>query len=426
MLDSPESSLSSQSDDWASAKASYRFFDNKKTNFVDIAGPHWDNTRRACRGKRCLLISDTTEISYTRHPATEGLGMIGNRKGKGVQLHSCLAYDVDSEEIVGVAGARVNYRVRVPKNETRTQRAARWKESDVWGSIVDRVGVPDERTQYIHVFDRAGDNFEAVYRAHQKDCDWVVRSQHLNRRVRMASGKIVSLKEAIEEANELGSYVLHLRHRPHSKSREALLKVYSISVDFLAPKLQSPWLKERQIESIQQNIVIVEEQNPPKGAQPVYWVLQTSLPAQQFDDAWNVIDYYEKRWLIEEYHKALKTGCQVEAYALRTAERLESAIGMTSVIAVRLLSLKLIGRNKTKTLAKGKVPRSWLRMIVAHNQKLNQSELTVYEFFRELAKLGGFNARKSDGEPGWQTVWKGLQRLTWMINGIRKERKRYG
>ena len=167
------------------------------------------------------------------------------------------------------------------------------------------------------------------------------------------------------------------------------------------------------------NVVIVQELKPPPGAAPIRWVLLTSLPVATFTDAWQVIEDYEQRWLIEEYHKVLKSGCSVERHALRTADRLEPLIGLISVIGTRLLQLKLVGRNQPEAKAATHVPAAWLKCLQLARPKLKLTNLTVYEFFRELAKFGGFLARKSDGEPGWQTIWRGLQRLLGLLAGIR-------
>ena len=167
------------------------------------------------------------------------------------------------------------------------------------------------------------------------------------------------------------------------------------------------------------NVVIVQESNPPAGVTPVYWVLLTSLPVQSFDDAWQVIEDYEHRWLIEEYHKVIKTGCNIEGPALRTAGRLEPFIGLISVIGIRLFQMKLLGRSQRTPQAKTHVPGSWLKCLKLARPKVKFTDMTVYEFFRELAKMGGFLGRKHDGEPGWQTVWEGFKKLQSLLAGLR-------
>jgi hypothetical protein len=164
--------------------------------------------------------------------------------------------------------------------------------------------------------------------------------------------------------------------------------------------------------------VVVEEVNPPKGVAPIRWVLLTSLPVDTLAQAWTVIEYDECRWIIEEYHKVLKTGCSIERHALRKAARLEPLTGLITVIGVRLLQLKTIAKHEPEAKARNRVPLIWLKALKHMRPKLAKRDLTTYEFFRELAKLGGFLGRKHDGEPGWQTIWSGYNRLHSIVQGM--------
>lgn len=417
MLSSPDTSVPHQNESWADTKAAYRLFDSPHVTFDAIGSVHWKATQSNSNG-RCLLISDTTDIDHSFHRATTGLGMLGDGGGRGVQLHSCLVYDCRRCQITGIAGATLNYRVRVPKNETRTQRLNRRRESEVWGDLVSEIGKTPPGTQWIHVFDRGGDNFEAMCHIKLNRGDWVIRAAKLQRNILLASGQKQSLKQAIEHAQLLGSYELSLRSRPGVSARTARIEVSTMPVTLIVPQHASPWVKQCGIKSIAMNVVLVRETNPPAGKKPIQWVLLTSLPANTFEQAWQVIEDYEQRWLIEEYHKVLKTGCNIEGYALRTADRLEALIGLISVIGVRLLRLKLIGRNQSNANANEHIPKQWLKCLQRCRPSLDVNSLTVYDFFRELAKLGGFLARRADGEPGWQTVWRGYQKLTLIMKGL--------
>jgi hypothetical protein len=292
--------------------------------------------------------------------------------------------------------------------------------------VVEQVGRPPSGSQWIHVFDRGGDNFEAFCRILQQGCDWVIRAAKLNRYVLLESGERLSLKDAIGHADYLGGYELELRSRPGVSARTATIEVLSKPIVMPLPRRQSPWLQDAGIDSIKMNVVIVREVNAPAGKKPIQWVLLTSLPATTFKQAWQVIEDYESRWLIEEYHKVLKTGCNVEAHALRSADRLEPLIGLITVIGTRLLQLKLVGRQQRQAKARDHVPAQWLDCLGRYKPKLAIGQLTVYEFFRELAKLGGFLARRSDGEPGWQTTWRGYQKLTSLIEGLSLAKRKCG
>ena len=419
MIDAPEQSISKQSKGWSDAKAAYRLFDHPNVTFEAVAQQHWQQTRQTGPG-RYLLISDTTELDYTSHPATTGLKQIGNGRGRGMLLHSCLVYNCVEEQIVGTAGARIHYRVNVPKSETQRQRLKRIRESSLWGQLVDDVGASPEGSQWIHVFDRGGDNFEAMCHIELSGCDFVIRASQLRRTVLDQSEETAYLQEAICQAETLGSYELSLRSRPGVAARVANIEVSSTRVVIQRPKQCSKWVKQCGFDQLATNVVIVQEVDAPKGVKPIRWVLLSSLPAETFEQAWQIIEDYENRWLIEEYHKVMKSGCRIESRALRTAERLEPLIGLITVIGTRLLSLKLIGRNQMEAKASTHVPSSWLKCLKAYRgDKLKLTGLTVYAFFRELAKLGGFLARKGDGEPGWETIWQGYKKLQLLLAGMR-------
>ena len=143
MVEAPDKSLPDQFPEWSDLKAAYRFFDTAEVTFDAICTPHWNQTRNSKPG-RYLLISDTTDLDFTSHQATSGLGMLGDGNGRGFQLHPCLMFNLDEKQIVGLAGAVIQYRAFKPKNETRVQRLARSRESDVWGNIVGQVGSAPE------------------------------------------------------------------------------------------------------------------------------------------------------------------------------------------------------------------------------------------------------------------------------------------
>ena len=169
-------------------------------------------------------------------------------------------------------------------------------------------------------------------------------------------------------------------------------------------------------------VVHAAEVDAPKGVEPIEWVLLTSLPVESFEDAWVVLGYYEKRWLIEEWHKALKTGCRVEHRQLKTKERLERITGLLRVVSVRLLQLKSAARTTPNRPASEVVPKRWIAMLQAARRKTRRkttptTSMMIGEFYRELAKLGGFLGRKCDGEPGWITIWRGWQKLDLLVRG---------
>ena len=411
----PSASLPSQIEHWGDLKAAYRLFDRKEVTFEAIARPHWELTKQRARG-RTLVIGDTTELDFGRFRSIEGIGPTGNGSGQGFLLHNALMVDAESEEILGVAGQTIHYRKHERAQKQRpnaSQRLKQKRESEVWGTVIDQVGPPQKDASFVHVFDRGGDNFEVYCHLLQQQSDWVIRASKMSRYVLAGdSEEHMQLQDYLPRLKKLGEYTLSLRARPGQAAREAAIEVRVGQIKIPRPRHVSPWVRKLKQSPIAMNVIEVVEVNAAKGITPIRWILFTSLPVSTFEEAWLIIGYYELRWLVEEYHKSLKTGCRTESPQLKTADRLEAFVGLTSVVAVRLLKLKSIARTNPEVPAQRVVPGVWLKMLKLARKNLPRvHDLTVGQFYREVAKLGGFLGRKSDGEPGWITIWRGWEKL---------------
>jgi hypothetical protein len=166
-------------------------------------------------------------------------------------------------------------------------------------------------------------------------------------------------------------------------------------------------------------VVEVQEVDAPEGVkEPLHWILLTSLPCPTLAQARRVVGRYTARWWVEEYHKALKTGAGVEDSQLERAGRLEPLIAVLAVVAVRLLNTKMLARSRPEGLeAKESFSPEALALLEKKFGRpkggWNNGNVLV-----ATARLGGFLARKCDGMPGWQTIWRGWQRLMWMCEGL--------
>lgn len=417
VANNPSASFPEQIPDWGDLKAAYRLFACEDVTFEAICRPHWRRTCAVGPG-RYLVLGDTTEIDFGYHREIEGLSEIGNGSGRGFLLHNALLVEVEAKTLLGIAGQTIHYRKPAPKKENRSQRLKRERESKVWGDVIDQIGRAPDGAQFIHVFDRGADDFEVLCHLRENRDDWVVRAKSLHRVIQTPTGKKMPLNSYLSQLPVGGSYELCLRARPGQPARTAKLEVRFGALSMPVPRHKSPYVKALNPQPIEMYVVWVREVNPPKGVEPIEWVLYTSLPVHTFEDASIIINYYECRWLIEEYHKALKTGCGVQRRVLRKAKRLEAVVGLTSVIAVRLLQLKSVASSEPDRPARTVVPSLWLKMLKAARKNLRRvHDLTIRDFYRELAKLGGFLGRRSDGEPGWITIWRGWEKLNALVQG---------
>ena len=418
----PDASTPVQTEDWAGCKAAYRLFAREEVTFDAVIAPHGAATRAAARGT-CLILNDTTEINYGYDRQIEGIGRVGSKQACGFYLHSALLVDEDGE-IVGMA-AQDLYK-RPLKKVQRVSSADRKKlprETDVWGRVIDRVGPPPEGARFIHICDRGADNFEIYCHLLQQRADWVIRAAQLKRQVRDAQGGEVTLDQALRANPCLGTYELQVSANQDQPARTATIAVRRARITMPCPKTgASKDVRACGIQQIEMWAVEAREINPPRGVEALRWVLLTSEPVNTFKDAWRVIEWYEQRPLIEEYHKCLKTGCSVEERQYQYADRLAGVIGMLSVVSVRLLHLKTISKKEPERRATGVVPAEWLATLPLL-LKRPRPLLTVRDFMRALAGLGGFLGRKGDGEPGWQTIWRGMSTLLIAIRTRRNMKK---
>jgi hypothetical protein len=256
------------------------------------------------------------------------------------------------------------------------------------------------------------------------DCDFVIRAGRLHRNV-VAAGQEMPLSEAICGADELGTYELELARGNGRKARTAKLRVSARPIELPPPRHRSPRIK-RYVQDggkrIEAWVVVVEEIDAPADAEPIDWVLLTTASVRSFEDAWERIGWYENRWPVEEWHKALKSGCQLESRQLQSMSRMLPLTGVLSVVAVLLIQLKHAARTCPDEPASKMVPSLWLKLLRA-KRKTKTCDITNYEFWRAVAKLGGFLGRRHDGEPGWQLIWRGWKELHTLAEGAMLARK---
>lgn len=417
MAQKPDASTPRQTENWADCKAAYRLFEQEAVTFEAVTAVHYRQTLDSLSGTY-LVISDTTEVDYGYQSPRAGLGRLTAKHRRGFFLHSALVVDADEGQVMGV-GAQELF-TRSPQKQARVHRVAgrkRPSEAEVWGRVIDRIQPTDRGVKLIHVCDRGADNFDVFAHLHVKNDSWVIRAAQLTRKVHQSDGTVAKLNQVLDRARVLGTYQVYIAANRKQKARWAAVEVRAASVGLLRPREGSTgFVMDRQLREIDTNVVEVREVDPPQGSQPIRWVLYTREGVADFSAAVRIIEYYERRSGVEEYHKCLKTGLQVERRQYQSGDRLEPVIGVACVQAARLLQLKEVARTAPDTPARRLVPPEWLE-VLRKILKRPRPTHTVREFVRALAGLGGFLGRKSDGEPGWQTIWRGLDTLLLAIRG---------
>lgn len=427
----PDGSTPDQTETWADCKAAYRLFDQADVTFAAIIEPHCRQTRAEGEpGSVKLILNDTTQIQIPVRRTVRGLGPTGNGRGQGFFLHSGLMVDAPSGRIEGLAGQRTFYRPAKRPRGLRakdTHRRSGQSESRIWGELIEAIGSPPADVHWIHVCDRGADDFEVFCRALRQNCGFVIRAGRLNRGIHTPEGQSVPLRDYLDRLPAQGVREIQVGATKKAPARTARVELRFGPLRMPRPRALTPWLRQHApAEPLPLWVVELREVAPPRGVAAVRWVLYTPAEVASAAQAETVIGHYEQRPTIEDYHKALKTGCRVEHRQYQTAERLERVTGLLSVLAVRLLQLKTAARQTPDRPAREIAPARWIAMLQRVRRQPPDCEITIHQFVRALAGLGGHLGRKRDGEPGWITLWRGFEKLHLLLRGAEAARQKCG
>jgi len=417
-------------------KAAYNFFDNPDATPDHIQAGHrklvGDGLRRP---GVYLLIEDTTVISYPLRRPIPGLGTVGytSRGQTGFHLHTALATRWPGParpgpggrrpvlEVLGIADQQYDVWPPRPADAPYRRRPPARKPTDppkVWERTTERIGSPPEAAgvRWVRVCDREADIYEFLRSCRRARHGFVVRAARDRIVVDPATGRPDgSLRGQIATAPALGQFDLELPPRPGRAARVARLSVSAVDVALVAPRRMGRVVNAT--ERLACTAVRVWEEHPPENVAPLEWVLMCDAPVEGRDAAVERALQYSARWLVEEYHKALKTGLGAERLQLETAGRLFAAVAIMAVVAWRLIALKEQLRSEPEAPAeRSGLDRLELEVL---RRELGRPIGTVREVALAVGRLGGHMNRKRDGMPGWQTLWIGMLRLRTLVEGAR-------
>jgi hypothetical protein len=387
--------------------------------------PHCNQTATIVSEHEVILsIGDTTFLDYAKIMAKrEGYGPIG-KGGNGLILHSALAVSPEDGQPRGLLWQKLWHRaplVPVPDNETAEQKKTRKtaaqrqsrqrpfeeKESYRWVEALERVNQQVKgSTKVIHVFDREGDILEVFEKAHHLErTGVVVRATH-DRNLDAQTQKLWSTVES----QPIAFYQdLELPATPKRAARKA-----RIAVRFCAVNLRSAHRFEDTV-PLKVYAVYAHEVDTPAGETPLSWMLLTTEAVQSIDDATRILRWYTYRWRVEEYHKLLKSGAQVERYRL-AAEGMEPLLGFLCVIAVELFQLTYLHRTEPELPIERVLNSTQVAVLKATCKKVPQN-LTVHWGIEMIARLGGYLEHRRKSPIGIQVLWRGWSKLQDLCEG---------
>lgn len=416
---------------------------NDAVSFQSILAGHTDETACRCRREDVVLsVHDTTEMAFPLRDDgyRDDLARLSSRR-QGFNLHTSLAVSSEGQRRpLGVVAARPYvHQIGVDHDEqTRefwTQQDglfvnenARWLQSVETSEHAIRAGHEgdaEDLLRVVHIADREGDSYEFFASMAELEREFVVRACR-NRSIelgedeagRSQTGRIFAEIDEAPFFDETRTVELSPRTadrsakdkktHPARRQREAVLSFRSRAMTVRCPRNRNDL--DHLPRSVELTVVEAIERHPPHGESPVRWLLFTTESCESVEDTLRVVDWYRSRWLIEEYFKALKTGCSYEARQFSSAHALLNMLATTMVVAVGLLDLRYLSRHMPDLPATALFNAVQLTMLAALLPKKNISpEITIGDALLAVAALGGH--LKRNGSPGWLTLYRGYTKL---------------
>lgn len=410
----PNASIATSCESRAGMKAAYRLLDNEAVGAEAILEGHYQASIERAKGERIVLaVQDTTILNYSNHPATQGLGYLQDLEMQGMLMHSTLLVTPERvplgliDQQVWVRDAEDFQVAREKRKERRTEE----KESQKWLVSVEATARMQKQvgaqTHLIAVGDSEADVYDLFRKALSLPQDVLIRAAY----DRNVDHPDKHLWAHLQQQALAGEITIQVPRTPGKPARTAQLEVR------FAPVTLKPPLSRRKEKLPRLAIwgVLAQESHPPAGEEAVEWLLLTTLPVETFAQAITYIDWYACRWVIETYHKVLKSGCRVEERQFADADNLQRYLALDGVVAWRVLYLTMLARQAPNLPCSVVLEtHEWqaLYCFLHKTQQPPQQVPSLTQAIRWLAQLGGFLGRKGDGDPGPLSLWRGLQRLS--------------
>lgn len=416
MIRHPEKSIPQMFGVWGAIKAAYRFFSSPFLSPAQlVVGAIRQTLQRSEEEKVLLVVQDTTTVSFNEHHKKEGFGPTNEKKNSiGLHLHSAIGVSGTSKNVLGLLGQKMWVRdaKKKKKNETTVQSKKRTRESQKWMEVQSEVRTQiatqydpclPKRPRVVVVADREADIFEPLEDFLSHEEGFIIRVTH-NRRVLDESQQPTSLHQVTQGMRFAGTAELQIPAQAGRPARTAIVQLGSQQVELIPPvsvvHKKSP---------LRVNYVVLKEETP-KVKDPIYWQLYTTEPVETSAQIEEVVSYYKARWRIEEFHMGLKTGLRCEERQLQTRRGIENFLAMASVIACVFIGLRDLTKKEESAPTLTFLCEEEVKILRVLDKTLPPVP-SAKQSLHAVAKLGGFIGRASDGDPGWRTLWRGVQQI---------------
>ncbi len=370
-----------------------------------------------------LAIHDTTTCKF-EHVDPAELGYLNTGKA-GFRFHYTLAVDLKrNRRPLGVVHGEAVFRSKRPRKRRKgraskpsaaTTRKKPNREFERWQRGIDRAAEQLEGCSVVHVADRESDAYELMADCIARRRRFVFRARVTERRARDLDGEHAPIEALARKAQARLTREVPLSKRriksglrtahPGREARQALLSISATRVVMKRPH----YLPKDLPSEVEINVVRVYEESPPAGLEPVEWLLYTTEPVDTEEQLALVVDIYRARWLIEECNKALKTGCLYEEREFESRAALLAVLGMSLPIACEILWLRTQARDAPDRPATQVLTPLQIEVVRALGSRKLGPAPTARDILLAVAAMVGHH--RSNGDPGWRILQRGMTKL---------------
>jgi tRNA (Thr-GGU) A37 N-methylase len=402
--------------DSAELEGLYRFLSNERVDWQQLLLPEITQTAaRIADAGAAYAIHDSSSMMMTGEAPR---GDVGSLDGHGASFlgHVCLAVSIGKTPgPLGLLGVEALFRPDGPRSRQQRSTKPDWqevydsddKESLRWPRMVEQAEAQVEgRGSLIHLMDSEGDDYALMASLVGKSRRFVIRVRN-NRVLADGGGRLEQALATVEAVacrqvsvgarSKAACHGRKTKHQPR-QPRVAKLQISARRVFLRRPDHVGPTI----CRTLQLNVVHVREIDAPEGCEAVDWKLYTSEPIETPEQIIAVVDHYRVRWMIEEYFKALKTGCSFEKRQVESRRALLNTLALYAPIACRLLALR--HESRAEGVATSLTPRQ-IKVLRAMRSKPLPENPTPRELMLAVAGLGGHI--KNNGDPGWLVLGRG-------------------
>ncbi len=410
----PNGSVAQSCGGLAGSRAAYRFYDNEQVSMEQIQWPHRKATiKRLAQHGVVLAVQDTTQVDLTDHPHAAGMGYLQDKDHTGFLLHTTLMVTPQREPL-GIIQQEVMVRdpAEFGKTKKRWKHPIEEKESHRWlTSLQAMAEVQAElpETHLVSVGDSEADIYALFAEAERLKQSFLVRA--CRDRI-LENEEERHLWQHIEQRPVSGTIEVAVPRQGNRPARTALLSVRFAQVSLRVPPLEKARLDQPELTAW---AILVHEETPPADVEePIEWKLLTNVPTATFEQATERVQWYSCRWLVEMFHKVLKSGCRLEERQFDDLENTQRFLAIDSIVAWHVLYVTLISRQAPDLPCEALFETYEWQALYCFVHKTSQPPEqvpTLNEAVTWIARLGGFVASRKH-QPGTTVLWRGFSRLT--------------